>query len=244
MNVAPPRGTMIRMRWAFVLFLVACGDGANPGGDAAAPPDARDQSTADASADGAERDGAPGDAPPVDGGPLDAALPTDARTLRDCRTSADCYPDEWCDLATASYCDYFSLSFCRLRPTSCPAPLPDDSPVCGCDGLVHATACDSYAAGAAVGPGGCAAPAGRYTCGDTFCTPGTQYCAELRETTDSRRRRFECRPMPAHSGPVCPNLLDQICPGEGHPVPPPGPETCVEDVNAGTAQYMCVTVWT
>jgi len=236
---------MINMRWAFALLLVACSDAANAPLDAGAAVDARiGASAVDASTDDGALDGPPVDGPPVDSPPVDATLAADARPIRDCRASSDCYPDEWCDLASASYCDYFSVSFCRPRPTSCPAPEPDQNPVCGCDGFVHATACDSQAAGAAVGPGGCTAPPGLYACGDTFCTPGAQYCAELRENTNSRRRRFECRPMPGHVGPVCPTLLDLVCPGEGHPAPPPGPESCTEDVNAGTALYMCVTVWT
>lgn len=229
------------MRWLLgLLVVVGCGDDGHIALDA--PPSNVDGPDLDApDVDGPDIDAPDIDAPGIDA-PIDAQA-IDGPLPQYCMTNADCLPDRYCPLADRSYCRHrFQPSYCTLRPLSCPAPNPGDRPVCGCDGESYATECDALAAGATMGPGGCADQGSLYACGDTFCERGSEYCAELRYNDDFPSRDWECRPMPSSSDPCVP-IMNQTCPGTGHPVPGMVPESCSPG-DPGEIYYMCYVRWT
>jgi hypothetical protein len=95
---------------------------------------------------------------------------------------------------------------CVPRPSSCPA---EDQPVCGCDGKIHANACEALKDGAdlsAYSSVTCAAPGGRFECGYAFCESGEEWCREEFEVG------WSCEPIPdacKQSGADCACLMDK-----------------------------------
>ncbi len=85
-----------------------------------------------------------------------------------------CGADQFC---RASICGE-GQARCVLRPSSCEAGGPQ---VCGDDGEVYVNACAAQQAGRGLGSG-CAAPAGTFACGSSFCDPASEYCQTAEST--------------------------------------------------------------
>ena len=93
------------------------------------------------------------------------------------------------------------------------------SPVCGCDGKVHPTACDAAGAGVDTTDAvNCPAPAGEVACGGTYCTAATQACREGRAATPTGcQATVACAPIPAECSaqPTCACLVSSALGGAG-----------------------------
>ena len=61
------------------------------------------------------------------------------------------------------------------------APCAPDFPLCGCDGTVYSSTCDSRKAGVDVHLDAkqCTAPPDMFPCGRTYCTRNTMFCDEI-----------------------------------------------------------------
>ncbi len=99
-----------------------------------------------------------------------------------CTHTADCAPDQYCQLAGCGA----AVGVCLTRPLTCP---PGSAAVGDCDGVQHASACHAQAAGAtpAPCPGTCVG-------GEAGC-PAGQYCDACAGASGV------CAPFPAGCGP-------------------------------------------
>jgi hypothetical protein len=99
--------------------------------------------------------------------------------------------------ATGKYCAYVdgcgTASHCRPRAQTCAT----ESPVCGCDGKTHASACAAAAAGIGLAhEGPCLSAEEQFPCGDFVCD-GASYCLDATANrSDPDQQRFLCLPLP------------------------------------------------
>lgn len=121
-----------------------------------------------------------------------------------CKPPAVCAPSLPCP--AGDYCRYLDfgcgyggiLGTCAAVPASCPGPA---APVCGCDALVHATACAAASAGQDLANGACPSPDGDFACGPLFCTIATEICRKTKDLTKVvAPNSYDCIPKP----PGCP----------------------------------------
>lgn len=105
-----------------------------------------------------------------------------------CDASEDCGADEYCH-PLGYGCDQ-GWAECRKRPEACEEIY---DPVCACDGVIYANACEANAAGQgyALYSNSCEPPAGQFKCGYGFCDLASAYCEEIFESS------FTCKPLPA-----------------------------------------------
>jgi hypothetical protein len=112
-----------------------------------------------------------------------------------------CSPTEWCDWTDDS-CGVMpsSAPTCRPKPNVC----SDDVQVCACDGKVYMGGClASMNSQDLSAKGGCAAPAGDFGCGSTFCSGATQYCELFTEGFTAPTA--SCHPLPAACNGMTPS---------------------------------------
>lgn len=106
--------------------------------------------------------------------------------------------------------DGYGQETCASPPTPCPAPGSGESPICGCDGQVHANACDLGNAGVdQADDGRCATPAGMFPCLGIFCAAGTEYCRITMNDVSGYAHYASCLPLdlplcdPGPGGDAC-----------------------------------------
>jgi hypothetical protein len=87
-----------------------------------------------------------------------------------------------CTCSAGFYCTYnYEPGSCGRDgiPGDC-TPVPSGCsahPVCGCDGVVYGSSCESAARGVALSwDEDCAPPEGTFACGSQFCRKGTEIC--------------------------------------------------------------------
>ncbi len=122
-----------------------------------------------------------------------------------------CTANEFCDFARNSCGATDEQGTCRTRPDAC-----DDlfAPVCGCDGVVHSSACEANAAGTDVNAsGGCPVPAGQFACGFATCNTASEYCQRGVSDIGGEPDTFNCMPIPTSCGAAatCGCLMDEPC---------------------------------
>ena len=124
-----------------------------------------------------------------------------------------CPADQFCDFGK-NRCGADDVpGVCMPRPTSCPVLLVPER-TCGCDGVVHPSACDTNLAGADVNAAGtCTLDAGTIACGYRQCNRGSQYCARSTSDVGSEPDAFTCLALPAGCGGTasCACLAGQPC---------------------------------
>ncbi len=140
---------------------------------------------------------------------------------------ATCSADEFCDFAADTCGVADEQGRCRARPDAC-----DDQfePVCGCDGVIHANACDANAAGTDVSSlGSCPVPAGQFACGFRTCETTTEYCQRAVSDIGGEPDSFQCKPLPAACDPSasCECLALEPC------------GALCEEVGAGALRLTC-----
>jgi hypothetical protein len=109
-----------------------------------------------------------------------------------------CLSTEYCDFP-ADACSLADESgSCTLRPVGCPDIY---APTCGCDGLVHTSACDAAAAGTDINLNGtCTPPTGKFACGSGFCDVGISYCERDTSDVGGVPSSYQCKPLPPSCG--------------------------------------------
>ena len=194
---------MTGLRFLLLVALASCG-----GGDATPQADGGPGTDGGRTADAGVPDGP--------GGPDAAPAPVCGGLL-----GATCAATEYCDYPTDSCGVADQTGSCRTRPDACPAIV---MPVCACDGMTYANACEAAAAGHDLSAGGgCPAPAGTFACGTTFCAVGTHYCQAGTGGRFDAPPSFTCLPIPAgcgasqtcscFSGETCGNMCTQDAAG-------------------------------
>lgn len=122
-----------------------------------------------------------------------------------------CVPGQYCDWAGNTCTGLEPMGTCLARPQGC--TLEVDT-VCGCDGTVYSSPCVAASAGQDISEGGgCAAPAGTFTCGPRFCMKGMQYCERRAPATTGAAGTYTCRALPAACGtaPTCACISAVAC---------------------------------
>jgi hypothetical protein len=118
----------------------------------------------------------------------------------------ECGPDEYCDYGDDTCGNDDGVGTCKPRPLGCPDVY---IPACACDGTVYGNPCDANAAGQDVSnAGGCAAPAGTFACGFTFCASDQQYCQRSTSDVGGYPDGYACQSLPAS---CVPGQLDCQC---------------------------------
>ena len=88
-------------------------------------------------------------------------------------------------------------------------------PTCGCDHVVHASACAANGAGVDIdNVGTCAAPAPNlFPCGARFCDRQKEYCTATASDVAGADDSYGCSPLPAGCGPMpsCGCLQTNAC---------------------------------
>lgn len=135
-----------------------------------------------------------------------------------------CAADEYCDFADDSCGAFDGGGTCKKRPNGCPDLY---SPVCGCDGQVHANPCDTNAAGTDLSAlGGCPPPQGWIACGTGFCEATMQYCQRATSDIGGEPDSYSCRMLPQGCNGVgtcacvanepCGNIMCEVVAGGGN----------------------------
>jgi hypothetical protein len=122
-----------------------------------------------------------------------------------------CAADEWCDFAANDCGGADNTGTCKPRPRTC-----DDNfdPVCGCDGTVHANACEAEALGVDVSAiGSCPPEAGFFTCGPKQCEIDAEFCQRSVSDIGGEPDSFGCGQLPVGCGatPSCDCLANEAC---------------------------------
>jgi hypothetical protein len=197
------------LRWPFALLLLApawaCSssgsDGGATGGATGGTGGAAASSDVGSGGAGAASGGATGT------GGVGDELPTDGACLR-----GQCAPGYFCNWSLDACgdvpkgddgisCDLWDGT-CEPAGVDCEATTP----VCGCDGEVHASQCAAQLAGADQGGWSCQAaqgPPGTFPCGMFFCDAATELCRH--HWGDTCDHLFSCLPL----DPQC-----EVTPGE------------------------------
>lgn len=115
-------------------------------------------------------------------------------------SSWSCSPSKPC--AGGELCHYYDQACGTGQKTGVCSPTtqgcePSLGPVCTCNGSVEPDACAAYAKGLDLDlTGKCAAPAGTFRCGTTFCAIGTQYCRVWLSDMLGFADSFSCQGLP------------------------------------------------
>ncbi len=136
---------------------------------------------------------------------------------------ATCPPDSFCDFPSDNCGGDDGTGTCLAKPSACPELY---IPTCGCDGVVYDSPCMANGAGVDVSNfGGCAAPAGTFACGWTFCG-FDQYCQRSVSDVGGSPDYYTCMWMPPEcqmgQPPSCACLAQQAC-----------GDMCVQDAAGG-----------
>jgi hypothetical protein len=84
---------------------------------------------------------------------------------------------------------------CTARPFDCTGAAP--KAVCGCDGVVHPTACEANLKSIDLDHGGnCQPPTGTFVCDALLCDATNSYCEEIKPPAPDAAV-FACTPFPA-----------------------------------------------
>jgi hypothetical protein len=123
-----------------------------------------------------------------------------------------CATGEYCDFPDDQCGDADGTGVCAPLPQGCPTVY---MPVCACDGMVYSNACEAHVAGKDVAnAGGCAPPAGTFSCGPEFCAKGQQYCSKTGSDVPGIPDSYSCPPLPPEcfqgQPPTC-ACLDGVC---------------------------------
>jgi hypothetical protein len=118
-----------------------------------------------------------------------------------CSSDRDCFQSEICDFENNT-CgrDANDMGHCMSRPSICDQQL---QLTCGCDGKFHDNPCVAASEGTDRDEaGGCAPPAGFFTCGDTACDKQTQMCTDF-DSGGSHFFMCEDIPLQCRNSPTC-----------------------------------------
>jgi Mg-chelatase subunit ChlD len=143
-----------------------------------------------------------------------------------CATLMPCAFGSYCAVADLSCGSGSTIGHCQPAPASCPAAV--EIAACGCDGVVHQSACAAHAAGIDVSlHQSCPVPPGAFRCGGVFCAIAGQACRRAVDLSTGAPDVFDCVPKPPGCGSGCGCDLCAPCPpgktcGEACDVDPSG----------------------
>ena len=132
---------------------------------------------------------------------------TGGSTPTSCTSNAGCDAEDYCVFADG-LCGKFGDGTCQARPTVC----SDGVPVCACDGKTYDLGCAALqGVDADIDASHCDAPAGWFTCGDTYCLTESYFC-KRQNSADGEIYSCETLPMGCDANnPDCACLKDHEC---------------------------------